>query len=273
MALDAAGFDARADALVRAEFSASPGEARYFLSHRGRFRRDFATLAASWRGGRLLEVGAYPFFFTALLKQSGLPVAALDLAPERLAPLIARHGLDVQACDIEAERWPFAEASFDYALFTELLEHLRVDPLFALAELNRVLKPGGLLLLTTPNLYAIKTVLRFALGRGLWDPLAEFGKLRRLGHMGHVREYARRDVLRLLAASGFRPVRAEYVQYSFPGVLGRAARPLLGLVPPLRSHQLVLAEKVASAPPLEPLPKRRAGEAPGCGFLSDGVSR
>jgi len=268
MELDAAGFDARADALVRAEFSAAPGEARYFLSHRARFRRDFATLAASWRGGRLLEVGAYPFFFTALLKEAGLPVTALDLAPERLAPLIARQGLDVIACDIEAERWPFAEASFDYALFTELLEHLRVDPLFALAELNRVLKPGGLLLLTTPNLYALKTVLRFALGRGLWDPLAEFGKLRRLGHMGHVREYARRDVLRLLAASGFRAVRTEYLQYAYPGVLGRAARPLLSLVPPLRGFLCVLAEKVAAAPPLSPL-----GEARECGFRSDGVSR
>lgn len=253
MALDPAAFDPRADALVRAEFSSAPGEVRYFLSHRARFRRDFATLAASWRGGRLLEVGAYPFLFTALLKESGLPVTALDLAPERLAPLIARRGLDVVACDIEVERWPFEGASFDYALFTELLEHLRVDPLFALAELNRVLKPSGRVLLTTPNLYALKTALRFALGRGLWDPLAEFGKLRRLGHMGHVREYARRDVLRLLAASGFRALRTEYVQYVYPGLLGRAARPLLAVAPPLRGFLCVLAEKSGPAPALEPL--------------------
>lgn len=254
---DLAAFDARADALAREEGAAWPGEARYFLTHRARFRRDFQTLAASWRGGRLLEVGAYPFFFTALLKQAGLPVAALDLAPDRLAPFIERHGLEVARSDIEAERWPFADASFDYALFTELLEHLRFDPLFALAELNRVLRPGGLALLTTPNLYALKTVLRFALGRGLWDPLAEFGKLRRLGHMGHVREYARRDVIRLLAASGFAVRHAAYVQYAYPrNLFGLAARPILAAVPALRGYQLVIAEKTRSAPPLAPL--RRA---------------
>ena len=257
-----AAFDRRAAELLAGP-DVAPADAGYFRSHLARFRRDYVAFRAGYRGGRVLEAGAHPFLYTALLQAEGVAVTALDLRPERSAAFIARRGLDVRACDIEGERWPLDDGSVDFALFTELLEHLRVDPLFALAELNRVLKPGGRVLLTTPNLYALKTVLRFARGRGLWDPIGEFGKLRVLGHMGHGREYARRDVLRLLQASGFLPLRAEYVQYAYPGLFGLAARPLLALAPFLRGYQAVLAEKVRPAPPLAPLAlSARAASSP-----------
>ena len=259
-AVELAAFDRRAQALLAAP-DHSPADASYFRSHLARYRTDYQAFRAGFRGGRVLEAGAHPVLYTALLQAEGVAVTALDLRPERSQAFIERHGLDVRACDIEGERWPFEDGTFDFALFTELLEHLRVDPLFALAELNRVLKPGGRVLLTTPNLYALKTVLRFARGRGLWDPIVEFGKLRILGHMGHVREYARRDVLRLLQASGFRPLQARYVQYAYPGNLfGLAARPLLAAAPFLRGYQAVLAEKVRVIPPLAPL--ARAASSP-----------
>jgi SAM-dependent methyltransferase len=260
-AADLAAFDRRAAELL-AGSDVAPADAGYFRSHLARFRRDYLAFRAGFQGGRVLEVGAHPFLYTALLQAEGMAVTALDLRPERSRAFIERRGLDVRACDIEAERWPFEDATFDFALFTELLEHLRVDPLFALAELNRVLKPGGRVLLTTPNLYALKTVLRFLRGRGLWDPIVEFGKLRVLGHMGHVREYARRDVLRLLQASGFRTREARYVQYAYPGLFGLAARPLLAALPFLRGYQTVIAEKTRFIPPLAPL-ARAASSLPG----------
>ena len=70
-----------------------------------------------------------------------------------------------------------------------------MDPFFALEEMRRVLQPDGLLYLTTPNLYRLGNVVSFALGRGLaFDPIREYGKLRTVGHMGHVREYTASEI-------------------------------------------------------------------------------
>ena len=51
----------------------------------------------------------------------------------------------------ETELYPYEDATFDVVLFCEILEHLIVDPIKAIAEINRVLKQGGYLILTTPN--------------------------------------------------------------------------------------------------------------------------
>uniref|UniRef100_E6Q525 Methyltransferase type 11 domain-containing protein n=1 Tax=mine drainage metagenome TaxID=410659 RepID=E6Q525_9ZZZZ len=50
-----------------------------------------------------------------------------------------------------SSRLPFDDACFDVAIFGEVIEHL-VDPDAALQEISRVLRPGGYLVLTTPNL-------------------------------------------------------------------------------------------------------------------------
>lgn len=242
------------DELVREQRYSLPGETMYFLSHQRRYLSDIANISRSYKGGRILELGGYPFFFTCLLKDLGFAVVSADLHPFNAAPLLSRHKLDVVACDIEKQHLPFCDGSFDFVLFNEILEHLRVDPLLALSEANRVLKPGGQLLLTTPNLYFIKNVVKFLLGRGFNDPVQEFGKLRAIGHMGHVREYSRREVRRFLGVSGFAVRHHELKQYSYPGNLfGVASRPLLKVMPIFRGYQVVTARKTGGCPGLVPL--------------------
>ncbi len=58
---------------------------------------------------------------------------------------------DLFAVDIEFEPLPFDDERYDCAIFTEVIEHLWRNPSFALAEINRSLKNGGELFLTTPN--------------------------------------------------------------------------------------------------------------------------
>jgi SAM-dependent methyltransferase len=53
--------------------------------------------------------------------------------------------------DIEIEVLPFESDFFDSVIFTEVLEHLWRNPSFTVWQINRVLRPGGSLLLTTPN--------------------------------------------------------------------------------------------------------------------------
>jgi len=73
----------------------------------------------------------------------------------------APEGLRCVEGDLEA-RLPFRDAEFDWVLFVEGIEHIP-DRHHALKETRRVLKPGGTLLLTTPNVLSIRARLAFAL--------------------------------------------------------------------------------------------------------------
>lgn len=252
--ITAANFARLSDEIVRENRASFPGETMYFLSHQRRFASDLAIISNIYGSGRILELGGHPFFFTCILKELGFPVVSADLHPIDVAPLLREHKLDVVACDVEKQRLPFDDECFNLVIFNEILEHLRVDPLLALSEANRVLTLGGQLLLTTPNLYFIKNVIKFLLGRGFNDPVQEFGKLRSIGHMGHVREYATREVRRFVEVSGFAVQRHALIQYNYPrNLFGIAAIPLLTLIPAFRGYQVVVARKIGHCPGLSPL--------------------
>ena len=227
----------------------------YFLTHRNRYKSYVKTVAASYDRGDILEIGCSPCQLTAVLKLLGYPVTGLDLAPERDRIVIEQFGLSIKRCDIERERWPFPDDAFRYVVFADVFEHLRVDPLFALSEANRVSAHRGLMFLATPNLYAIQQIARFVTGRGLGDPVVEFMKLRARGHMGHIREYSHAEIRRFLTANHYRVERVAYEHYYYPRTWrGLAARILFRMLPArFRSEQTVLARKIAPGPGLSPL--------------------
>lgn len=90
-----------------------------------------------------LDVGARAGVQTAWLRERGYVVTPIDYEP------VTNECLQVDA----NQRLPFDDASFDLVWCSEVIEHLN-DPAFSLGELRRVTKPGGLLVLTTPNSYA-----------------------------------------------------------------------------------------------------------------------
>jgi SAM-dependent methyltransferase len=94
-------------------------------------------------GRRALDVGARAGKQTRWLQDRGYQVTSIDVEP------VFPECLQVDA----NQRLPFDDHSFDLIWCSEVIEHLE-DPAFALAELRRVTKPGGLLVLTTPNSYA-----------------------------------------------------------------------------------------------------------------------
>lgn len=80
------------------------------------------------------------------------------------------QGVCAVACDIDREPFPYPAAAFDLALFTSVIEHL-YNPAHTLAEIARVLKPGGLLILEAPNAVALGRRLDALFGR---NPFAQF---------------------------------------------------------------------------------------------------
>jgi len=224
-------------------------------NHQCRYLADLSGIARLAPAGPLLEIGAAPCHMTALLKLHGYSAVGVDLDPGRVGGLIERFGLDVRRCDIERAPLPFADESFACVLLCETFEHLRIDPAFVLSEINRVLGPGGTLYLTTPNVYSLPSLGRYLLGRSVADPFQEFGKLRSLGHMGHVREYSAREVVRFVECSGFRVQSIDYRYH--PNRRGRKAR-LLYLayrIAPRRFRReiVIVARKVAASARLAPL--------------------
>ena len=233
------------DDLERALAVASSERDEYFFDHRRRYAHDLQLIARLHRGGEILEVGSFPCHLTYCLQRLGYPTVGVDLNPERVAAFIAAHGLNVVPCDVESGRLPFADGRFALVVFNEVFEHLRIDPIGALRDIHRVLAPGGALLLTTPNLYSLRNVISFCRGRGMMGGACqEFEKLRTVGHMGHVREYAAREVEEFLDRTGFEGVERRTVAYD-RSRSGRLVDVCYRLVPPWRPYQVFISRKIA----------------------------
>ncbi len=65
---------------------------------------------------------------------------------------------DIDLFDAEKDRFPYADEYFDTVLCGELIEHLFEDPMHMMSEINRILKPGGHLVLTTPNIASFRGI-------------------------------------------------------------------------------------------------------------------
>lgn len=162
--------------------------------------------------GRMLEIGANPYFTTLLMRRFR-PQLELDLV-NYFGPTAVdgrqevefrnfegnneRVAFDFRNLNIEVDDFPFPDNHFDHILFCEVLEHLTHDPLRALTELKRVLKPGGHMVLTTPNAARLENVIAFIEGRNIYDPYSAYGPYGR-----HNREYTRHELHQLMLHAGF----------------------------------------------------------------------
>jgi len=222
----------------------------YLTNHRGRYL-DVLTLLEQQQllAGEVLDVGSVPGHLVVLLHELGVPVQGVDLAPQRVQAFWDKYHVTVTPVDIEREPLPFPADSFRAILFSEVLEHLRWNPLFTLRELHRVLAPGGKLLLAVPNITPIDR-WGFLRGRDYQgDPVTEFQKLETVGHMGHIRLYSQGEVSRFLKHTGFTPLywarRGKKRAGSHP--VGRLVWLLMNRIPywsdAYRSHLYVVAQK------------------------------
>ena len=131
----------------------------------------------------------------------GATVFALDYAPHEVAQTRATFGAMIEAGEIPADRFggtlrgdatrlPFADDTFDCVVTSEVLEHIQND-VAAIAELHRVLKPGGVLGVTVPTWWPEKIN---------WMLSDEYHAPKSVG--GHVRIYSATELKAKLRSAG-----------------------------------------------------------------------
>jgi SAM-dependent methyltransferase len=216
----------------------------YVANHRMRIAHDLDIIVREIPvTNAILECGSIPLFLTAALTKHGYKVTGCDIAPERYSSSIDSTGLNVVKCNIETEKLPFENDSFDAAIFNELFEHLRIDPIHTLTELLRVIRPNGILTLSTPNLKSLGGIRNFLFKDRAYscsaDIYAEYKKLADVGHMGHVREYTPTEVVEFLQRIGFE-VTAIIFRGEYTNMVARSA---IRLVPSLSPFVSYMAKK------------------------------
>ncbi|MEO8897125.1 MAG: class I SAM-dependent methyltransferase [Candidatus Dormibacter sp.] len=159
---------------------------------------DFSRLRLR-SGMRVLDVGSGNGRHAFEALRRGADVIATDVDGAALAEVERMAGAMMVAGEVtaggcldtvvaDARRLPFADAAFDVVIAAEVLEHI-ADDCSAIAELSRVLRPGGLLAVTVPR----------------WWPERVCWALSREYHEvpgGHIRIYRRRDLVERLRRSG-----------------------------------------------------------------------
>lgn len=156
--------------------------------------RDDAAARVFWLqsrvGGRLLEVGFGNGATLARLKNLGWSVAGVEFDPVSVE-LANKLGLDARLGSLEDCQ--FDDASFDAVVSSHLLEHLP-DPRSHIKECFRILRPGGKLILTTPNASSLGHRLFEKNWRGLEPPR-------------HLHIFGPRALSSLVAETGFRSIK------------------------------------------------------------------
>ena len=122
------------------------------------------------------------------------------------------------AADICKEPLSFADGQFSAVTFSEVLEHLPIERVnFVFSELARVVRPGGILMVSSPNQASLENRIKLLKGKSILDmpnPIDSFG-----GVFGHIRLYTPGEIETTLSKMGFRLERSE-VETNISGYRG-----------------------------------------------------
>jgi 2-polyprenyl-3-methyl-5-hydroxy-6-metoxy-1,4-benzoquinol methylase len=193
--------------IVEGRFNEEPW---YYPRYRSRYEailKRFAKLADP-QPGRLLDIGGGQHALLAM-KLWGDQATVADVVEDHLG-YVRDQGVKTVRWDLSREDPPFGEGeTFDYVIFSEVIEHLPIPGSVALARLRRCLRPGGLMLCTTPNFYRMRNVVYVATGRRIYDHFRLPGS----GPQGHVIEYDEPRLRWQFERAGFRDVVIDKQNY------------------------------------------------------------
>lgn len=171
---------------------------RYSKKHDGKFK--------------ILDVGIYPGHLAlALKKQYNHQIYGFSLEYSKsFLNKIKKEDISIKKINVISDSFPYHDESFDFIFCNEILEHLD-KPLNMLSEMNRVLKSGGYLILSTPNIACFANRIKFLFGKSVFPPLDGPAPFFSNNEWRHFREYTVKEVRYLLEDNGFEVKEASFV--------------------------------------------------------------
>lgn len=199
-----------------------------------RFEAAVSAIHSNFKGGDLLEVGGGDGTIARSLVATGLPFNSYvltDLSPTRAKtaansisdPRVSGFALDLENAEALGDR------QFDAVMMVALIEHL-VDPISAMQQVRRFVKPGGFVYIDTPNIAKFTRRIKLALGQfpstaSKDEGLVTYaGKPVDLYDEGHLHYWTFRSMREMLVRHcGFEWVEpAPYGSAGVPGPIARA---------------------------------------------------
>jgi SAM-dependent methyltransferase len=187
------------------------GARGYLKTHQTRLEKTLAITPPGTGSDRVLEMGAYLQITPALRTRLGYGEVRgcyYGLAGETHHREVTSESGETFSCEVdlfnaELDPFPYADQHFKTVLCCELLEHLPTDPMYMMGEINRILKPGGYLVLTTPNIASLRSIA--AVLQGFHPQLFSTYLRPQEGEKDarHHREYTSMEIRQLLENSGF----------------------------------------------------------------------
>jgi 2-polyprenyl-3-methyl-5-hydroxy-6-metoxy-1,4-benzoquinol methylase len=158
-------------------------------------------LPAPRDGARLLDIGCGGGDLLARMRTIGWIVEGVDTDPQAVERA-SLAGISVRLGTLEAQEYP--SDYFQAAYMSHVIEHVH-DPAQILAECHRILAPGGLLVLITPNTQSLGHRLLGANWRGLEPPR-------------HLNLFTAKSVRQMVEVAGFRPQKIVTVAKAAGGI-------------------------------------------------------
>ncbi len=160
--------------------------------------------SATRAGAKVLDVGCGDGRAAGLWFQShDCSYIGVDISANAVRDAQAL-GLDARLIE-DASVLPFPDGTFDLVVCIEVFEHL-FQPQLAAAEISRVLKPGGVLFATVPNMAYWRRRLDLAM-LGRWNPVGDNLSVEQPWRDPHIRFFNRGALRRMLRTSGYASVR------------------------------------------------------------------
>jgi SAM-dependent methyltransferase len=155
---------------------------------------------------------------------------------------LASRGVSTLRWDLTEDEMPFTEA-FDRLFLCEVIAHVAIPPHVYLERLRSTLRPGGKLVITTPNLHRLRNLAFLALGKEPWQP---FARTQGDHFIGMFLDFSPAHLTWQLETAGYRDVDIELVEYPHQattrmGRIGNAIGRPLTSVPRLRSGIVAVA--------------------------------
>jgi glycosyltransferase involved in cell wall biosynthesis/SAM-dependent methyltransferase len=209
---------ARVSAEYIMNWAKDDGARSYIAEHKTRLVKTLELVPAGSAEQSVLEMGAYMQITPALKARLGYGYVRgcyfgkLGVTEHKTAESESgdRFECDIDLFNAETDRFPYSDEAFDTVVCGELIEHLFGDPMHMMSEINRILKPGGHLLITTPNITSLHGVAAI-LNRNHPGFFVAYLKPSEDGTVDarHNREYAPAEIYRLMLDAGFEVVTLE----------------------------------------------------------------